>query len=151
MYIFVGLPSFRLHGHDFNLPKIVKIWALFFESRGNLTDTKQYWDLRLRSGSVLYDAKKAGHSVLFQELCVHVHVCLGGEVTAVYLNIIYGKYSFLSLFQFWNIYLQHRPNTGERESHVKYSASRNDSGEDKIHNDPLFYVTFSVVHVVDDK
>lgn len=27
-------------------------------------------------------------------------------------------------------YLQHRPNTGEGESHVKYSALQNDSGEE---------------------
>jgi len=55
-------------------------------------------------------------------------------------------YSVLQLmvnFQFFlhfnsEPYLQHRPITGEGESHVKYSTLRNDSGEEEILDNRLF-------------
>ena len=62
------------------------IWAPFLESPGNFTDTKQFGDLSLRSGSVMNDeAQKACHSVFFMmyvwewrcipQLMVYVHFC----------------------------------------------------------------------------
>lgn len=53
------------------------------------------------------------------------------------------------IFQFFSFnsetHFQHRPNTGEGESHLKHSALRNDSGEDEI-LDHLLTCTISWLH-----